>query len=215
MFMSITWHRNNFSHYFPTKIQAERNFHHHRKRLHRETHWREQDPGGEERRLNTNTDTEISYSNKQKDDLGCSLDPAQQDLFSQLLQKQVRRRLWLQEWCLFVFLFSLSEPSSGCACHTCSLYFTRGIDLTEWPTGIHHSRPCCYNARTPGFFVMHVQGNTGGDVNMDAHWGGAGKEGRLIRARGGGITSSYRTAKTKGRQLVQKFVETWNIVRTL
>lgn len=50
MFMSITWHRNNFSHYFPTKIQAERNFHHHRKRLHRETHWREQDPGGEERR---------------------------------------------------------------------------------------------------------------------------------------------------------------------
>lgn len=105
MFMSITWHRNNFSHYFPTKIQAERNFHHHRKRLHRETHWREQDPGGEERRLNTNTDTEISYSNKQKDDLGCSLDPAQQDLFSQLLQKQVRRRLWLQEWCLFVFLF--------------------------------------------------------------------------------------------------------------
>lgn len=30
MFMSITWHCNNFSHYFPTKIQAERNFHHHR-----------------------------------------------------------------------------------------------------------------------------------------------------------------------------------------
>lgn len=121
MYMSITWHCSNFSQYFPTKIQAERNFHHHRKRLHRETHWREQDLGGEERRLNTNTDTEISYTKKQKDDLGCSLDPAQQDLFSQLLQKQVRRRLtpgmalvcvsvqsvWTELWLCVSHLFTL------------------------------------------------------------------------------------------------------------
>lgn len=42
--------------------------------------------------------------------------------------------------------------------------------------------------------------------------GGEGEEERLD---GGGITSNYRTAKAEARQLVQKFMETWNIVRTL
>lgn len=57
---------------------------------------------------------------------------------------------------------------------------------------------------------MHLQRNTEGKQNTDAH--GGGEEERLD---GGGITSNYRTAKAEARQLVQKFMETWNIVRTL
>lgn len=62
---------------------------------------------------------------------------------------------------------------------------------------------------------MHLQRNTEGKQNTDAHGGegrGVGEEERLD---GGGITSNYRTAKAEARQLVQKFMETWNIVRTL
>lgn len=48
------------------------------------------------------------------------------------------------------------------------------------------------------------------------HTGGEGRGvGEEERLDGGGITSNYRTAKAEARQLVQKFMETWNIVRTL
>lgn len=70
------------------------------------------------------------------------------------------------------------------------------------------------NTCTRGF-IMHLQRNTEGKQNTDAHGGqgrGGGEEERLD---GGGITSSYRTAKAEARQLVQKFMETRNIVRTL
>ena len=59
---------------------------------------------------------------------------------------------------------------------------------------------------------MHLQRNTEGRQTRTHTGGGEGEEGRLD---GGGITSSYRTAKAEARQLVQKFMETWNIVRTL
>lgn len=70
--------------------------------------------------------------------------------------------------------------------------------------------------RVHGGFVMHLQRNTEGKQNTDAHGGeGRGGEGEEERLDGGDITSNYRTAKAEARQLVQKFMETWNIVRTL
>lgn len=44
-------------------------------------------------------------------------------------------------------------------------------------------------------------------------WGGWVRSGGGVR--GYHIYCSYRTAKAEARQLVQKFIETWNIVRTL
>lgn len=67
--------------------------------------------------------------------------------------------------------------------------------------GIHHA-----SAEEHGGEAKHRRTRGGGEGR------GVGEEERLD---GGGITSNYRTAKAEARQLVQKFMETWNIVRTL
>lgn len=77
---------------------------------------------------------------------------------------------------------------------------------------------------------MHLPRNTRGRQTQTHTQMEAGEErgrGRVKGKRWGGwvgsgggvrgyhIYCSYRTAKAKARQLVQKFIETWNIVRTL
>lgn len=68
------------------------------------------------------------------------------------------------------------------------------------------------NTCTRGIHHASAEEHGGEAKHRRTRGGGEGEEERLD---GGGITSNYRTAKAEARQLVQKFMETWNIVRTL
>ena len=75
IFMSITWYRSNSVIVFLLKFRLRETFSSSQEKS-SQRHIEEQDLGGwdtweNKKRRGTNTDTEISYTNKQKEDLGC------------------------------------------------------------------------------------------------------------------------------------------------
>lgn len=79
---------------------------------------------------NTYTDTGISYTNKQKDDLGCCSRQTEHCLFSQL-QKVINKQETLNPWMLSlcvavcVFVCSMCGAVVASVCATCLFYFTK------------------------------------------------------------------------------------------